>query len=300
MLPGTIGRLDETDPDQMDLTLGVADLNFETYRVSDGFDRIAQGYDRANDAMTFGLHRLWRRSLCDTAAGLAAPGARLLDVATGTGDVLIELLRERPDLAATGIDPSAEMLREARRKMERLHAGRDHQFDLRQGDCRQLPFAGETFDLATISWGIRNVRPFEAGLREIRRVLKPGGAIVVLESGVPESFLVRAVYSLYKHALPLIGSLVTGYKPAYEFYRESVDRFPCGTQFVDALTEVGFENANYEALAGGIAYLYAAGRPADTLPPPREAEPASDLSRKVLVGDFAHPQLCSQLDRLAA
>lgn len=257
-------------------------MNFEYYDITEGFDQIAPGYDRANDAMTLGMHRRWRRRLCKAAARRAPAGAKMLDVATGTADVLIKMLALRSDVQAIGVDPSRNMLAVAERKLQEQPEEVRRQIRLRHGDCRQLPFASESFDVVTISWGIRNVRPFEQGLREIRRVLRVNGSLVALEGGQPESTLVRAGYSLYKRALPWIGSLVAGYRPAYDYYRDSVDEFPCGPAFTQAMQEAGFEQTHYRALLGGIAYLYEAVRPDDHNGSPTEAEPPS----KLLVGQF--------------
>jgi demethylmenaquinone methyltransferase/2-methoxy-6-polyprenyl-1,4-benzoquinol methylase len=230
--------------------------DFDNYDIIHGFGQVAPGYDRSNDAMTMGLHRRWRSKLCALAAERTPQGARLLDVATGTGDVLVGVLRRRPDLLATGVDPTAPMLRLAREKLDRELGGAASRIELLTGDCRSLPFPDGGFDAVTISWGIRNVRPFERGLEEIRRVLRPGGFVYVLESGPPQSRFTQAFYNVYKRALPWIGEWTGGYRPTFEYYWRSVDRFPAGEKFLAAMRTAGYRETEYRALFGGICYLY--------------------------------------------
>jgi len=235
--------------------------DYDSYDIVHGFGQVAAGYDRSNDAMTVGLHRRWRSKLCDAAAERIPQGARLLDIATGTGDVLVGVLRRRADLRATGVDPTEPMLRLARAKLDRELGNAAAGIELLTGDCRSLPFPDGRFDAVTISWGIRNVRPFERGLEEIRRVLRPGGLLFVLESGPPESRLTRAFYNVYKRALPWIGEWTGGYRPTFEYYWRSVDRFPAGAQFIAAMQAAGYRETEYRALFGGICYLYTAVNP---------------------------------------
>jgi demethylmenaquinone methyltransferase/2-methoxy-6-polyprenyl-1,4-benzoquinol methylase len=232
----------------------------KNYNIVEGFNLIAPAYDLANDAMTFGLHRSWRRKLCRSAARAAPRGGRVLDLATGTGDVLFELAELRPDLELIGLDPSEGMLREARRKHMHLKRNQLKKLTFEQGDGRQLPYPDNSFDVVTISWGIRNIRPFMDGLKEIRRVLRPGGQLFVLESGQPEWRLVRLFYRYYARVLPYIGERLSRYRPAYQYYTASVDSFPSGSDFVARLHEAQFAQPSYQALVGGIVYLYAAAK----------------------------------------
>jgi demethylmenaquinone methyltransferase/2-methoxy-6-polyprenyl-1,4-benzoquinol methylase len=230
----------------------------KNYNVVAGFNLIAPAYDLANDAMTFGLHRLWRNSLCRTAARLAPARGKLLDVATGTGDVILGILKLRGDLHITGVDPSEGMLQVAREKLEKKASLHSAAVDMKSGDARNLPFPDNTFDVITISWGIRNVNPFQEGLREMLRVLKPGGSLVVLESGRPELKSVGAAYKFYSKLLPYIGGRISGFMPAYRYYTETVESFPAGAQFTGELFEAGFVKAQYKTLGGSIVYLYTA------------------------------------------
>jgi|1048.fasta_scaffold19014_3 demethylmenaquinone methyltransferase/2-methoxy-6-polyprenyl-1,4-benzoquinol methylase len=233
----------------------------KNYNVVAGFNLIAPAYDLANDAMTLGLHRLWRAKLCKTAARLAPQKGRVLDVATGTGDVLLGILKFRGDLSLTGVDPSEGMLEVAREKLTKKASLYAESVDIRAADARKLPFADNSFDVVTISWGIRNVNPFQEGLREILRVLKPGGSIVVLESGKPEFKPINAAYKYYAKLLPFIGGKISGFMPAYRYYTETVEIFPSGAQFVGELFECGFVKAGYKTLGGSIVYLYTAQKP---------------------------------------
>ena len=231
-------------------------MDYKNYDIVDGFDKIAPKYDRGNDAMTLGLHRSWRKKLVKTAAGLTPQGGSLLDIATGTADVVIGVLQERPDIQATGTDPSEGMMEVGRQKIAADPKLQGVNVELKTGDCRELPFDDNSMDTITISWGIRNVLPYQDGLRDMLRVLKPGGHALVLESGTPEFAPMRAFYSLYKNTLPMIGSRVTGYKPAYEYYKQSVDKFTSGRDFIAEMDQIGYQATKYSPLFGGVCYLY--------------------------------------------
>ena len=224
----------------------------KNYNVVAGFNIIAPAYDLANDAMTFGLHRLWRTSLCKLAAKLLPARGSLLDVATGTGDVILGLLKHRGDCHLVGVDPSEGMLQVARDKFAKKAALHQGSIDIRSGDARNLPFPDNSFDVVTISWGIRNVNPFQDGLREMLRVLKPGGSLLVLESGKPELKPIGAAYKYYSKLLPFIGGRISGFMPAYKYYTETVESFPAGAQFVAELFEVGFIKGQYKTLGGSL------------------------------------------------
>jgi demethylmenaquinone methyltransferase/2-methoxy-6-polyprenyl-1,4-benzoquinol methylase len=236
-------------------------VNDRDYDIVAGFDAIAPRYDRANDAISFGLHRRWRRRLCGLAAAMSPPNGKVLDVATGTGAVILGMIGARPDLAFIGIDPSESMLAVARRKLHGLPAEAAARAAVRAGDARRLAFRTGVFDTVTCAWGVRNIRPFTDGLSEMLRVLKPGGALAALESGRPEAPWLRAVHGLFSRVLPGIGGAVAGFRPAYDYYVRSADAFPCGRDFVAALRTAGFAQASSESLCGGIVFLYRARKP---------------------------------------
>lgn len=237
-------------------------LDYDNYDIVKGFDTIAPDYDRGNDAMTMGLHRHWRNSLCQKASDVTPPDGRLLDLATGTADVILGILKKRKDIEVVGVDPSEGMLEVGRAKIDDSKLMGDTPVELRVGDARELPFPDNSFDTVTISWGIRNVRPYTEGLAEMHRILKPGGWALVLESGTPVNPVMRLFYDGYKRLLPAIGGTITGYAKAYDYYKESVDRFDSDKAFTTQMEKQGFDDASYEAFMGGIIYLYAAQKKA--------------------------------------
>lgn len=233
----------------------------KSYNIVDGFNTIAPGYDLANDAMTFGMHRKWRGDLIRRAAKLCPKNGTVLDLATGTGDVAIGVVKHRSDIKVTAVDPAEGMMAVARKKVNERISIHAKQIDFEVGDARKLRFEDNSFDVVTISWGIRNVRPFSEGLREILRVLKPGGHLLVLESGRPEFKLIGKMYQYYSKLLPYIGGRISGYKPAYQYYVQSADTFPSGKQFIAELLEHGFSTGHYSTKGVGLIFLYQAQKP---------------------------------------
>lgn len=236
-------------------------MDEKNYNIIQGFNIIAPAYDLANDAMTGGMHRLWRRRLCKETASQLPRGAHVLDLATGTGDVAFELCELRPDITITAADPSTGMLDQAKIKHQKKSANTLKRISFEVADGRQLPYPDSKFDGVTISWGIRNIRPYETGLREIHRVLKPGAKVFILESGKPEWQSIKLFYKMYSKLLPLIGERISNFKPAYQYYTQSVESFPSGSEFVARLHELGFTKPEKQAIAGGIVYLYIAKKP---------------------------------------
>jgi len=233
-------------------------MDFKNYNIVQGFNLIAPAYDKVNDFMTFGLHRRWRKSFCDKALATTPHKGSLLDVATGTGDVALSLVFKRPDLKVVGIDPAEGMLLMAKKKLEKLSLTLASQLEFQLGDGRNLPFPENTFHTVTISWGIRNIKPRQEALKEIFRVLKPGGHLWVLESGRPQRRFVGTLYNSYAKLLPAIGGHFSKFKPAYQYYTKSVDETPCGAEFVAELLEQGFSHAVAQPVMGGIIYYYSA------------------------------------------
>ncbi len=221
------------------------------------FDRIARRYDLLNRLLSFGRDVAWRKAMvrmmaCDRpAAGIL----RLLDVATGTGDVLLAAEKECRLSLGVGLDPSAGMLSVGMDKVrgrglrERLH--------LVQGDAQHLAFAPDYFDALTIAFGIRNVADPVAGLREMCRVLKPGGRALVLEFSLPGNPLFRPLYLFYfRHVLPRIGGVISGDAEAYRYLNRTVEAFPYGEAFCAMMREAGFASTKAHPLTLGIATLY--------------------------------------------
>ena len=207
------------------------------------FDRIAPVYDVMNRVMTAGLDVRWRRL---TAAAAVRPGDRVLDAACGTGDLAIAGLRAGAG-KVTGLDFSERMLERARRK--------DARIDWVRGDMLALPFADGTFDAATVGFGVRNVADLEAGLRELRRVLKPGGGLAILEITTPRGVL-KPFFSLwFDRVVPLLGKLLPG-GSAYTYLPASVKRFPNAEAFAALLRECGFGDVRFRLLGGTIVALH--------------------------------------------
>ena len=208
------------------------------------FDRIAPVYDVMNHVMTVGLDRRWRRL---TAQAVVQPGARVLDACCGTGDLAIA--DEREGGLVTGLDFSAEMLVRARRKSDTI--------EWVQGDMLALPYADGSFDVATVGFGVRNVADLEAGLLELRRVLRPGGRLAILEITQPTGPL-KPFFSLwFDHIVPLLGRVLPGGN-AYTYLPASVRRFPGAVTLADMINAAGFEGATYQLFGGSIVALHTA------------------------------------------
>jgi demethylmenaquinone methyltransferase / 2-methoxy-6-polyprenyl-1,4-benzoquinol methylase len=209
------------------------------------FDRIAPVYDAMNRVMTMGLDQRWRR----LAAEVVHPGDRVLDAACGTGDLAVAA--ERAGGTVTGLDFSERMLERARSKSSSI--------EWVQGDVMELPFEDGSFDAATIGFGIRNVSDLEGGLRELARVLRPGGRFAVLEITRPRGLL-RPFFRLWFDVLvPLAGKILPG-GSAYSYLPASVRRFPGPDDLADAMRRSGFENVRYRLLAGSIVALHVGER----------------------------------------
>lgn len=222
-------------------------------RVRGVFGSVASKYDVMNDAMSLGIHRLWKDAMMDWIA--PRPGTRLLDVAGGTGDIAFRYLARAGHAQATVLDLTEPMLIEGRKRAEAAQLA-DH-LDWVVGDAMALPFAANTFDVYTISFGIRNVtRPQEA-LNEAFRVLKPGGRLMVLEfSQIPNDLLQRA-YDLYSfNVIPRLGQMIAGDRDSYQYLVESIRKFPDQETFLGMVRAAGFEQAAYRNLSMGIACLH--------------------------------------------
>jgi demethylmenaquinone methyltransferase / 2-methoxy-6-polyprenyl-1,4-benzoquinol methylase len=206
------------------------------------FDRIAPVYDAMNRIMTAGLDQRWRRL---TARSVAAPGARVLDACCGTGDLAIACARE--GAVVTGLDFSEPMLERARRKAPDL--------EWVGGDALDLPFPDASFDGATVGFGVRNVEDLERSLSELRRVLRPGGHVGILEITRPRGVLAPFYRLWFDGIVPLLGKLLPG-GSAYTYLPASVRRFPGPEELAGLLRGVGFTDVEYRLLAGGIVALH--------------------------------------------
>ncbi len=217
------------------------------------FSRVASRYDVMNDLMSAGVHRLWKAAMLDWLA--PRPGQRLLDVAGGTGDIAFRFLRRAPDARATVLDMTEEMLVEGQRRAEAEKLA--DRLSWVVGDAMALPFEDESFDVYTISFGIRNVTRIEDALAEAFRVLKPGGRLMVLEfSQLPNPGLQWA-YDRYSFSvIPALGQIVAKDRESYQYLVESIRRFPDQESFAAMIRAAGFEQVRYRNLTMGVAALH--------------------------------------------
>jgi demethylmenaquinone methyltransferase/2-methoxy-6-polyprenyl-1,4-benzoquinol methylase len=218
------------------------------------FNRIAPTYDLLNRLLSFRRDVAWRKKLI--AALPSDKPVALLDLATGTADVLITAQRRMPNLArGLGIDMSEQMLVKGQEKLDAQ--GLTETLVLQQGDATALTLEDDTFDAVTIAFGIRNVMNTETALSEMLRVLKPGGTVAILEFSLPRNAIVRGVYLLFfRHILPRFGGLISGDRKAYQYLNQPVETYPYGKEFTDIMDRVGFNSSTCRALTFGIASLY--------------------------------------------
>lgn len=223
-------------------------------QVEEMFDNIAPTYDRLNHIMSLNIDRIWRRRVMRIIR--RAKPQRIMDVATGTGDLAIAMARKVNEAHILGVDLSEEMLSEARKKIKRLEL--EKRITLEKGDAESLTMvASESVDAATVAFGVRNFENIERGLSEIYRTLRPGGKLVVLEFSMPKNRLVRWVYRQYAHRLlPRIGGMISKDKQAYTYLPDSVEEFPAPERFAEILKGVGFKSVKLSSQSFGIAYIY--------------------------------------------
>lgn len=212
------------------------------------FGRIAGRYDLANHLLSGNLDRLWRRHTVRSVRDvLVRPGARVLDICCGTGDLTMALRRDSGGLVI-GSDFCHPMLVAARRKTPA---------PLFEADALRLPVRDGSLDLITVAFGFRNLVDYDAGLREMRRVLRPGGAAAILEFSQPRNTLFAALYNFYsRRILPVVGGLLTGAGDAYRYLPASIEKFPSAAELAEGMRAAGFERVTYEYLTGGTVALH--------------------------------------------
>ena len=225
------------------------------------FDSIAPAYDFMNTAMTFGLHRHWRdKALKAAIAALPSKsGVKALDVATGTGDVAFRLHGLLPDAQVTGIDLSAGMLDIARKKLESMPDDAKRHLAFGKADCLALPFHDGEFNLITVAYGVRNFEHLLQGLKEMRRVLAPGGVLCVIELSCPRGKLTGLGYKIYTRLIiPNIGKLVSGDSRAYTYLPESIAAAPQREAMAEIMKQAGFTSVIWKSLTFGAVTFYLA------------------------------------------
>jgi demethylmenaquinone methyltransferase / 2-methoxy-6-polyprenyl-1,4-benzoquinol methylase len=217
------------------------------------FSRVASKYDVMNDLMSVGVHRLWKDAMMDWLAPRA--GQRLLDVAGGTGDIAFRFLKRAPAASAVVCDLTEPMLVEGRKRAEAEKLAQS--LDWVVGDAMSLPFPDHSFDVYTISFGIRNVTRIPDALREAHRVLKPGGRLMVLEFSQIPNDLMQKVYDLYSfNVIPALGQVVAGDRASYQYLVESIRKFPDQDRFAALIGDAGFGQVKYRNLTMGVAALH--------------------------------------------
>jgi demethylmenaquinone methyltransferase / 2-methoxy-6-polyprenyl-1,4-benzoquinol methylase len=221
-------------------------------QISEMFDSISPKYDLLNRVLSMGIDKGWRKEVIRLLK--KTNPQKVLDVATGTADLAIASARAGVPIVI-GVDISEGMLSFGRGKVAKLGLGK--QVTLEYGDSERLRFADASFDVVTVAFGVRNFENLVKGLKEIHRVLKPGGLFIVLEFSKPRSFPFKQLYHFYSHyVLPIIGRLISRDARAYTYLPESVSEFPFGENFMRILDEAGFNNTTCRPLTLGIASIY--------------------------------------------
>ena len=222
-------------------------------KVRGVFSSVASKYDVMNDFMSLGIHRIWKEAMMDWLA--PRPGQQLLDVAGGTGDISFRFLERAGHGHATVLDLTEAMLIEGRKRAEAAHLTDSLTWTV--GDAMALPFADNSFDVYTISFGIRNVTSPQEALNEAYRVLRPGGRLMVLEFSQIPNDLMQKAYDLYSfNIIPPMGQMIAGDRDSYQYLVESIRKFPDQETFLEMVRKAGFENASYRNLSMGIACLH--------------------------------------------
>lgn len=221
------------------------------------FNNIAPRYDLLNHLLSMNIDKQWRKKAMKYIR--EEEKGKLLDVACGTGDFSIAAYKSGVG-QVTGIDISDNMVEIGRKKVEA--AGLSSFIHLQHGDSEQMDFGSDTFDVVTVAFGVRNFEHLECGLKEMLRVLKSGGKVIILEFSMPEHFPMKQLYLFYfRHVLPRLGGWISGNKGAYTYLPESVIKFPQGHVFLDIMRSCGYRDVRQKKLSFGIASLYIGIKP---------------------------------------
>ena len=236
-------------------------------QVEQMFDSIARRYDFMNSAMSLGQHKNWRNKAMKAAVAalkkISDPAEtsslKILDAACGTGDVTFRMHEMLPNAQVTGIDLSEGMLDIARKKLAMMPKAERELMAFVKGDSLCLPFQDEEFNMITVAYGVRNFSNLTQGLKEMRRVLKRGGVLCVIELSTPQNSLTRPFYNLYTgHVIPFLGKKVTGDARAYSYLPESIAACPQRNEMARLLSDSGFEDVKWKSLSFGALTYYIA------------------------------------------
>lgn len=229
-------------------------------QVEKMFDSIAPAYDFMNTAMTLGLHNWWRaRALKAASSRLNSQPQAILDIATGTGDVAFDLHRQFPQAHIKGVDLSDGMLSIARAKLDKMNSDAIDHITFEQGDSLNLNLPDNSQDLITVAYGVRNFEQLRKGYEEMRRVLRPGGILCVIELSCPANKFLLSLYNIYSHYLiPFIGKVISGDSRAYAYLPESIAAAPQRNEMTRIIKDCGFTDCSWKSLTCGAVTYYLA------------------------------------------
>lgn len=230
------------------------DTLYRSVDVHDMFARVVKTYDLLNHLFSFNVDRLWRARVVRMAE--LPPDGRVADIATGTADLAIAFARAHTDCIVKGVDFVEQMLVRGREKVERIGLGA--RIELIHADALSLPLESNSFDAATIAFGLRNLDDFAGGLREMTRVVRPGGKVMILEFSPPPDTLFGRAYNWYlKRVMPGLGGKVSGWEPTYGYLYSSINAFLDHNALADLMRSEGLDRIEIKRLSGGIAYIHA-------------------------------------------
>lgn len=240
---------------EVEATTPYGDDRHKSEQVREMFDSIAPAYDFMNRAMTLGIDKLWRAKTVRMIK--KSSPLTILDVATGTGDLAIKMARSMPKAMVTGLDLSAGMVERGNAKVAK--AGLNGRVKLEVGDSLAMPYADGTFDCVTVAYGVRNFEHLLQGYREMARVLRPGGMLVVIELSTPTSRVVKPLYRFYtRRVIPAVGRMVSKDNRAYTYLPESIEAVPQGSAMTALMREAGFDHTQFIPLTFGTCTIYIA------------------------------------------
>ena len=234
------------------------DKRDKTDQVEQMFDSIAPAYDFMNTAMSFGLHRKWRKKALSAAGKiLENEPIDILDIATGTGDVAFDLHTRYPGAGIIGLDLSEKMLDVAREKLKKIDKSAANQINFEKGDSLALRFKDKSFDLITVAYGVRNFENLAKGLSEMTRVLKSSGVLCIIELSEPINPLLLGMYKIYsRHLIPAIGRIVSGDSRAYSYLPESIAAAPQREKMTSLMEAAGLTQCQWKSLTFGAVTYY--------------------------------------------